>query len=68
MKARVFRSGNSQAVRLPKEFQLGVGEVEIFGITRSGIPADLDYTSAGAGPPLVLDVESGIGQVRVVRG
>ena len=30
MKARVFRSGNSQAVRLPREFQLGVGEVEIF--------------------------------------
>jgi antitoxin VapB len=29
-KARVFRSGNSQAVRLPKEFQLGVREVEIF--------------------------------------
>lgn len=29
-KARVFRSGNSQAVRLPKEFQLDVGEVEIF--------------------------------------
>lgn len=47
---------------------VGVGQVEIFGITRSGIGADLDYTSAGAGPPLVLDVESGIGQVRVVRG
>lgn len=30
MKARVFRSGNSQAVRLPKEFQFGVREVEIF--------------------------------------
>ncbi len=28
--ARVFRSGNSQAVRLPKEFQLNVNEVEIF--------------------------------------
>lgn len=28
--ARVFRSGNSQAVRLPKEFQLDVKEVEIF--------------------------------------
>ena len=27
--ARVFRSGNSQAVRLPKEFQLNVTEVEI---------------------------------------
>ena len=28
--ARVFKSGNSQAVRLPKEFQLDVTEVEIF--------------------------------------
>lgn len=31
--ARVFQSGNSQAVRLPKEFRLGTPEVEIF---RSG--------------------------------
>jgi antitoxin VapB len=28
--ARVFRSGNSQAVRLPKEFRLTAKEVEIF--------------------------------------
>jgi len=28
--AKVFKSGNSQAVRLPKEFQLDVNEVEIF--------------------------------------
>jgi antitoxin VapB len=28
--ARVFRSGNSQAVRLPKEFRLKGKEVEIF--------------------------------------
>ncbi len=27
---RVFKSGNSQAVRIPKEFQLDVKEVEIF--------------------------------------
>ena len=27
---RVFKSGNSQAVRIPKEFQLDVREVEIF--------------------------------------
>ena len=26
----VFKSGNSQAVRLPKEFQFDVAEVEIF--------------------------------------
>jgi antitoxin VapB len=29
-KARVFRSGKSQAVRLPKEFQIDADEVEIF--------------------------------------
>lgn len=28
--ARVFRSGNSQAVRLPKEFRLATDKVEIF--------------------------------------
>lgn len=28
--ARVFQSGNSQAVRLPKEFRLKSREVEIF--------------------------------------
>ena len=27
---KVFKSGNSQAVRLPKEFQFDVNEVEIF--------------------------------------
>jgi antitoxin VapB len=29
-RARVFKSGNSQAVRLPKEFRFDVKEVEIF--------------------------------------
>jgi len=28
-KARIFKSGNSQAVRLPKEFRFDVDEVEI---------------------------------------
>jgi len=28
--ASVFKSGNSQAVRLPKDFQFDVSEVEIF--------------------------------------
>ncbi|OHC69580.1 MAG: virulence factor [Rhodocyclales bacterium RIFCSPLOWO2_02_FULL_63_24] len=28
--ARVFKTGNSQAVRLPKEFRLNVKQVEIF--------------------------------------
>ncbi len=30
MLAKIFKSGNSQAVRLPKEFRLNVTEVEIF--------------------------------------
>ena len=29
MKAKVFNSGNSQAVRLPKAFRFGASEVEI---------------------------------------
>ena len=28
--ARVFKSGNSQAVRLPRQFRLNTSEVEIF--------------------------------------
>ena len=28
--ARIFQSGNSQAVGLPKEFRFGVDQVEIF--------------------------------------
>lgn len=28
--ARIFQSGNSQAVRLPKEFRIAASEVEIF--------------------------------------
>ncbi len=28
--AKIFKSGNSQAVRLPKNFQFDVSEVEIF--------------------------------------
>lgn len=28
--ARIFKSGNSQAVRLPKEFRFGTEEVEIY--------------------------------------
>ncbi len=28
--ARIFKSGNSQAVRLPREFRFDVDEVEIF--------------------------------------
>ena len=30
MEAKIFQSGNSQAVRIPKEFRFNVSEVEIF--------------------------------------
>lgn len=30
MKAKIFQSGNSQAVRIPKEFRFEASEVEIF--------------------------------------
>jgi len=30
MEAKIFQSGNSQAVRIPKEFRFEVTEVEIF--------------------------------------
>jgi len=43
--ARVFQSGNSQAVRLPKEFRLNVEQVEIF---RRGDDIILRQTPANA--------------------
>lgn len=43
--ARVFQSGNSQAVRLPKEFRLNVDQVEIF---RQGDDIVLRQTPANA--------------------
>jgi antitoxin VapB len=30
MQAKIFQSGNSQAVRIPREFRFDVAEVEIF--------------------------------------
>jgi antitoxin VapB len=43
-RARVFKSGNSQAVRLPKEFRFRGEEVEIF---RCGEEIILRESSAG---------------------
>ena len=43
--ARVFQSGNSQAVRLPKEFRLSADQVEIF---RQGSDIVLRERPAGA--------------------
>jgi len=45
--ARVFQSGNSQAVRLPREFRLDVARVEIFRrgdeIVLRPLPADASF-------------------------
>ena len=46
--ARVFRSGNSQAVRLPKKFRLQSGEVEIFRRGDEIILREKDGTMARA--------------------
>jgi antitoxin VapB len=46
--ARVFRSGNSQAVRLPKQFRLKSKEVEIFHRGREIVLREKDGTMARA--------------------
>ena len=51
--ARVFQSGNSQAVRLPKEFRLDVDEVEVSRegdaiILRPHVPQDERWASLRA--------------------
>jgi antitoxin VapB len=50
-KARVFKSGNSQAVRLPKEFRFDVKEVEIF---RRGEEVVLRKQKRNLGPALAI--------------
>jgi antitoxin VapB len=56
--ARVFQSGNSQAIRLPKEFRLNASEVQIFrrgnDIVIRERPASLRERLAAL-PPLPLD-------------
>ena len=51
--ARVFQSGNSQAVRLPKQFRVNVGQVEIFRqgddiVLRQGTAATYLWVMSGA--------------------
>ncbi|RJF88506.1 AbrB/MazE/SpoVT family DNA-binding domain-containing protein [Oleomonas cavernae] len=45
--AKVFQSGNSQAVRLPKQFRLEASEVEIFRrgdeIVLRALPSDMAH-------------------------
>lgn len=46
--ARVFKSGNSQAVRIPREFMLDVKEVEIFRRGDELVLRKLNRTLKGA--------------------
>jgi antitoxin VapB len=46
--AKVFRSGNSQAVRLPKEFRFQTKEVEIFRRGQEVVLREKDKTLARA--------------------
>lgn len=49
--ARVFQSGNSQAVRLPKEFRFNVDQVEIFRLGN-----DIVLRERPANATAILDV------------
>jgi antitoxin VapB len=60
---KVFKSGNSQAVRLPKEFQFDVGEVEIF---RRGDEVVLRKPRPDAG--LVFDLLTALPQDFMAEG
>ena len=44
--ARVFQSGNSQAVRLPKEVRLNVDQVEIFRQGRDIVLREVPLSAA----------------------
>jgi virulence-associated protein VagC len=62
--AKIFWSGRSQAVRLPKEFRFEGSEVRI---RREGsrvilTPADVDYTAED----IALDVTRGIEELRAL--
>lgn len=46
--AKVFQSGNSQAVRLPKEFRFKAKEVEIFQRGDELVLREKSYTPADA--------------------
>jgi phage shock protein PspC (stress-responsive transcriptional regulator) len=47
--------------------EIGIGQLEVLGLTRGGLGVDRTVTSSGDGPELVLDLEVGIGELRVER-
>jgi len=46
---------------------IGIGELDLLELTRGGLGIDRTVSSSGDGPELVLDLEVGIGEVRVDR-
>ncbi len=57
--ARVFRSGNSQAVRLPKQFRFKSNEVEIFRRGKEVVLREKDNDMAQAFE-LIASMENGL--------
>ncbi len=47
--------------------EIGIGQLDVLGLTRGGLGVDRIVTSSGDGPDLVLDLEVGIGELRVDR-
>ncbi len=47
--------------------EIGIGELDVLDLRRGGLGVDRTVRSAGDGPELVLDLEVGIGELRVDR-
>jgi phage shock protein PspC (stress-responsive transcriptional regulator) len=47
--------------------EIGIGQLDLLDLRRGGLGVDRTVTSAGDGPDVVLDLEAGIGEVRVDR-
>jgi phage shock protein PspC (stress-responsive transcriptional regulator) len=47
--------------------RVGIGALDVLGIERAGFDIERTITGAGEGPTVGLDLDTGIGQIRVVR-
>ena len=47
---------------------VGFGELSVFGWSRGGVDVERDLVGGGSGPTIDLDIQTGMGEVRVVRG
>jgi hypothetical protein len=46
---------------------IGIGELDLLGLSRGGLGLERTVSSGGSGPEMVLDLEVGIGELRVTR-